>query len=709
MSFVHPALSTAPSLEDEPLSAAVLSYVHNLLVSTPIRRLDAQDIDVLEDVPPVVGLALTADCKCPACDKPDDDLDFKGRHLARHLRAYLRKSSKPQRIARADEPVRSNLAVVAKSLGLGDVEREVLTFFIALRSDAGLKRMTERFGDVTLSRAAEIVAVAARLPIPKVFAAIGSGGRLVQSGLIGVSADRNELASKFELKSELLDLVSAPSLDRDALLRRFVEPAPPSTLTAEDFAHVAGAVTDLLALIQAASKSGARGINILLHGPSGTGKTELARLIAKLLGMPLHVAGRADDQGESASPLERLRSLLLANRIAIPGAALLLFDELEDLFRWQLNLFGPAQASAQMSKQWFNDLLENNPIPTLWITNRVDGIDNAFLRRFTFAVELRAPGPGQRAEVVLRHTGQALTREDADSIATRYDAGPAQIATAVKAATLVTPDGRPARETIERFLAPVEKVLRGVDPRAFARLDESRFRLDAIHCTEDLGALAERLASWKKGEGPGVSICLYGRPGTGKSEYVKFLAGRMKRRLITRRVSDIESMWVGETEKAIAQAFAEADAEDAVLLFDEVDSFLRDRALAHQSWEATKVNEFLTQLESFRGVVACTTNLWRDLDEAALRRFVFKVEFKFLRPEQAMTLFQAFFPESFASAEEGLIHGELSRMTSLTPGDFAAVSRRLRALDSSPGAEAVISMLKAEIAVKREAPRPVGF
>lgn len=114
-----------------------------------MRRLDAQDIDVLEDGPPVVGLALSADCKCPTCDKRDDDLDFKGRHLARHLRAYLRESSKPQRVSRADEPVRSNLDVEAKSLGLGNVDREVLAFFIALASDAGLKRMTERFGEVT--------------------------------------------------------------------------------------------------------------------------------------------------------------------------------------------------------------------------------------------------------------------------------------------------------------------------------------------------------------------------------------------------------------------------------------------------------------------------------------------------------------------------------------------------------------------------------
>ncbi len=55
----------------------------------------------------------------------------------------------------------------------------------------------------------------------------------------------------------------------------------------------------------------------------------------------------------------------------------------------------------------------------------------------------------QRADVVLRHAAKALTREEAESIATRYDAGPAQVATAVKATALVAPDGRPNRRTVE--------------------------------------------------------------------------------------------------------------------------------------------------------------------------------------------------------------------------------------------------------------------
>lgn len=90
---------------------------------------------------------------------------------------------------------------------------------------------------------------------------------------------------------------------------------------------------------------------------------------------------------------------------------------------------------------------------------------------------------------------------------------------------------------------------------------------------------------------------------------------------LTKRVSDIESCWVGVTEQNIADAFEEARKDGAVLLFDEADSFLLDRRSATRSWEMTKVNEFLQQMEVFPGVVACTTNLMDTLDQASLRRF----------------------------------------------------------------------------------------
>jgi hypothetical protein len=65
-------------------------------------------------------------------------------------------------------------------------------------------------------------------------------------------------------------------------------------------------------------------------------KVEIARqlLAAALgqLGAPLFVAGRQDDDGESPTAGERLRSLLLGNRLLCSARALLMFDEMEDLF-----------------------------------------------------------------------------------------------------------------------------------------------------------------------------------------------------------------------------------------------------------------------------------------------------------------------------------------------------------------------------------------
>jgi len=89
------------------------------------------------------------------------------------------------------------------------------------------------------------------------------------------------------------------------------------------------------------------------------------RDLAKELGVRLYASGLADAQGESATPKERLASLLLGHRLIGSADALRLFDDVEDLFRWDMRaLLAPSpRSSAFMSKQWFNNLLETNPVP----------------------------------------------------------------------------------------------------------------------------------------------------------------------------------------------------------------------------------------------------------------------------------------------------------------------------------------------------------
>jgi len=355
-------------------------------------------------------------------------------------------------------------------------------------------------------------------------------------------------------------------------------------------------------------------------------------------------------------------------------------------------------------------------VPTIWISNRVEGIDPTFLRRFSFALEMGKLGPRQRARALKRHLDGAVQLSDAraEALAARHAVSPGQLASAARIASRVSPGEDSVEGTIERVLAPVARLLEkdGGSEEQLTVAPEA-YRLDILNCDMDLERLLRQIEGWSPGRGAGISICLYGVPGTGKSEFVRYLAHRCGRPLHRLPASDLISKWVGDTEKHIARAFRKAAREGAILLFDEADSFLRDRRGAFQSWEVTQVNEFLQQLESFSGIVACTTNLKDDLDPASLRRFVFKIELRPLAPAQARTLLNMTLEnlggEQVPSRQAGEVDRMLQGLPDLTPGDFAAVARRMKALGTPPEAGELLAGLKEEVASRTEVPRRVGF
>lgn len=177
-----------------------------------------------------------------------------------------------------------------------------------------------------------------------------------------------------------------------------------------------------------------------------------------------------------------------------------------------------------------------------------------------------------------------------------------------------------------------------------------------------------------------------------------------------RRASDLLSKWLGESEQNIAAMFQEAQAQQAVLILDEADSFLADRRTAQASWEVSQVNEFLTQMENFAGLFICTTNLMDKLDPATLRRFAFKLKFDALRPEQRQAMFLA---------ELGRLGGDLGEaerwalqareLATLTPGDFAVAARQITLWDEVPTPQRFYELLRGEVAAKGGATRPIGF
>ena len=172
--------------------------------------------------------------------------------------------------------------------------------------------------------------------------------------------------------------------------------------------------------------------------------------------------------------------------------------------------------------------------------------------------------------------------------------------------------------------------------------------------------------------------------------------------LIIKKGSDLLSMWVGGTEQNIANAFKEAEREGAVLVFDEVDSFLQDRREAKRSWEITQVNELLTQMESFEGVFIATTNLMDNLDQASLRRFDLKLEFGYMREDQAVMMFEKECSYLGIEQIDSGVKKMLKELNLLTPGDFAAV-RRQHQFNPISNAVDFFERLMQECAVKEDA------
>lgn len=141
---------------------------------------------------------------------------------------------------------------------------------------------------------------------------------------------------------------------------------------------------------------------------------------------------------------------------------------------------------------------------------------------------------------------------------------------------------------------------------------------------------------WKLGNGNGMGRAVvfnfFGPPGTGKSMTGEAIACMLGKKVYNVNYSELESKYVGETPKNITAVFKKATEDDAVLIFDEADSFLGKRLTSVQQSADYGVNitrsVMLMELEKFNGIVIFTTNLIKNYDDAFKRRILASIEFK---------------------------------------------------------------------------------
>ena len=639
--------------------------------------------------------------------------------------------------------VEKNIDALASLLQLNRAERALLLYGTLARYQRDLRSLLVEFKVNNAPEAYAALADVAGVKPHEVAEALRAGSRLERIGMVeNLISEHNitDLADLMKVSEKLPPVLMREYRDNNELMAVFTRPSARSELGLADFAFVREDVDVLVSLLRNAVLGAEQGVNVLLYGPPGTGKTELAKVVAHAAGLDLFEVESADRDGNSLSGRDRYRSLQIA-QVFLKGSAhsALLFDEVEDVFppisseaaqfmARSEQLSAPGSASVN-GKAWVNQILESNTVPTLWVTNRIEQIDPAFRRRFAYHLELRSPPPGAR-EGVVRKTLEGVQVSDAfvARLTARKGLTPAQIRTAVRFARLASApiekiDAQLDAQAMQAALTGgrpllmeslIERQLKNADV-ALGNKSETAGRRSVT--TYDLSMLnvesrfeVPRIVEALRNRGHG-SLCFYGAPGTGKTALAEHIAKALEQPLIIKQASDLMSKYVGETEQNMAAMFKEAELEKAVLLLDEADSFLQDRRGAQRTYEVTEVNEMLQGMERYNGIFVCTTNLLESLDQAALRRFTFKIKFMPLTAAQREKMFVTEALGGDAARLLPVEQGRLAKLTQLCPGDFAAVKRQVDILATEFSADDFLSQLEAEHRIKPEVreSRGMGF
>ncbi len=619
--------------------------------------------------------------------------------------------------------VEKNIDALAGLLQLNPAERALLLYGTLARYQRDLRGLLVEFKVSNAQEAYAAIARVAGVDEAEVAEALRAGSRLERTGMVeNLISEHNitDLADLMKVSEQLPPVLMREYRGPSDLMAVFTRPAAPSELVEGDFDYIADDLRMMSALLRNAVACREPGVNILLYGPPGTGKTELAKVAARAGGLQLYEVEYADRDGNSLSGRDRYRSLQIS-QVFLKGSpqVALLFDEVEDVFppistdtaqlMARLDL-GEGQPSGSVSgKAWVNQILETNPVPVIWVTNRIEQIDLAFRRRFQYHLELKSPPPGAREALVRRALGGVQVGERfAARLAERRGLTPAQVRTAVKFARLAGGGTLDAEALIERQLGNADKALGQAREERGARRVVTQYDLSLVNTESRFPVPRIVEALRRKGFG---TLCFHGPPGTGKTALAEHIAAELQRPLMIRQASDIASKFVGETEQNMARMFEAAEAEQAVLLLDEADSFLRSRRMAERHYELSEVNEMLQGMERFAGVFICTTNLFHELDEAALRRFTFKIAFKPLEPAQRERMFVTEALDGDAAALNAEQRARLLALDQLAPGDFAAVRRQVDVLGERFGPDEFLAQLEAEHRVKPEVRqrRGIGF
>lgn len=605
-----------------------------------------------------------------------------------------------------------NIEYLGDFICLNQAEKTLLFFAVLLRFFSPLKKYLSEFNLESSSHepfeieelAMLTISTMLNIDVNNISKALQPTGKLHQICGLELSDDiicDKSIDNVFNISRHINHVLTQVHNNRDALIAKILQKTSPPKLDISDFPHAAKHVDVLTRFLSGAIAKQEKGVNILIHGKPGTGKTELASSLASAINAKLFSVPCTTRMGGQMERKDRFFAYKLCQSVvSSEDKCIILFDEVEDVF--------VDDYSESSGKAWVNSILESNAVPAIWLTNSIDDIDQAYLRRFDYVLEMPEVTHEVRRVVAERYFG-GLSVDSAwiKNLSMQDAISPAQIEKAARVTSLVVDDKTEfcLEKIAETVLECSANALGGKLSLSTNSVANS-YDLAYLNTSIDVCNMIEGLKTYPK-----ATFCFYGAPGTGKTALAKHMAERLGKKLMVKRASDITSRFIGGSERNIAQMFRQASDENSVLLLDEADTFLFDRRDAKNSWEVSTVNEMLTWMEDFNGIFICTTNLIEKLDQAALRRFAFKVKFDYLKPEQKRKLFKQELLRlnpKFNEVDEAILR-KVETLPSLAPGDFSVVSRQRAVLGRAPSPSDMFDVLQAECIAKGSTSEKIGF
>lgn len=604
-----------------------------------------------------------------------------------------------------------NVARLAKLLKMTKVEQQL--FLLQLNS--GLPGFNHLLRSVLSMQELAPTTLATMLGCPrgKISDALDETSVLVRSGLLTVTHRPLQISPP---SAHMRAALTSNTADDAAFFEIFVKPLTTKPTTAS-LARLDDKDTNILLPLLDTPYRKDRSINILIYGSRNVDKQDmLARLFDE------HDLKAYALVSKDVAPSDMPAWAFIAQRWMEKNdkRAILVLDRAEQVLAAHSGemtmsmLFGFGEPDPDPEKA--SDAgLTSSAIKCVWIAEQPKMLSERNLGRFLFHCEARPGSRGERRKRIEQVINEFDLSPEIESHLSKYSfLGESQVRQAADLAKLLhgtTAEQQDVREmTIKRAIHQSQRIL---DREQTEDLRDSvtHYSLDNLNLN---GRFSPKKIIQALHKRPRGTLCFYGIPGAGKTQLAEYMAVELDKPLLLKRASDILSKWLGESEQNIAAMFAEAEAENAILLLDEADSFLRDRAMARAEWSVTQVNELLQQMERFDGIFIAATNLFQDMDAAALRRFTWKVEFLPLRPEQSWQMFltETGFDEAKADTKEAEdLKESLLSISNLAPGDFATVKRQAVMLDENLAPRDWLEQLEIEAKAKMAglARNKIGF